>query len=209
MLSTLSKETEKPLKIGVTGGIGSGKSMVCRIFQILQVPVFEADGEAKLIMNQNPVVRSALVGLLGENIYDEKGKLDRQVMAQKIFNNRNLLDKVNNIVHPAVRQRFLEWWMQQTAPYVIQEAAILFESGAYTLMDKNILVLSSEELRIKRLAGRDGLTAQQIKSRMANQWPDNRKLPLANLVIYNDENEFVINQVLKIHQTILNYAKVC
>ncbi len=209
MLSTLSKETDKPLKIGITGGIGSGKSLICKIFQILKVPVFEADGVAKLIMNQNPGVRSALIGLFGDTIYDEEGNLYRQAMAQKIFNNQNLLEKVNGIVHPVVRQKFREWWMQQTAPYVIQEAAILFESGVYKFMDLNILILSSEELRIKRLAGRDGLTTQQIKARMDNQWTDDEKLPLADFVIYNCEKEFIINQILNIHQTILNYGKVC
>ncbi len=209
MLNTSSKKNNKPLKVGVTGGIGTGKSLICKIFNILNIPVFNADTEAKLIMTSDTDVRNSLISLLGTNIYHADGTLDRNVMAGAIFSNTSLLEKVNSIVHPAVRKKFNEWWHNQSAPYVIQEAAILFESGAYKIMDFNILIVSPEELRIKRLVLRDKTTEEQIRARMANQWPDEKKIPLANCVIYNNEKESLIRQVLSIHQKLLNYGKVC
>lgn len=209
MSNILLKETNRPLKVGVTGGIGSGKSLVCSIFKVLQVPVFEADLEAKILMNSNNKIREDLVALLGENIYSGQGYLDTKRIAEIIFNDKEIIQKVNQIIHPAVRNSFIKWWQQQNTDYIIQEAAILFESGAYQLMDFNILITAPEELRIERVIKRDCTSRQQVIARMANQWNDEKKIKLANFIIYNDESNFLITQVLEIHKKLLEYGKVC
>lgn len=209
MSNTLSKENKRPLKVGVTGGIGSGKSLVCSIFKVLQVPVFEADMVAKNIMNSNHEIRQELIGLLGENVYSEQGIIDTKRMAEIIFNDKEIIQKVNQIIHPAVRNSFITWCQDQSTDYVIQEAAILFESGAYQLMDFNILITAPEELRIKRVMERDGAKKQQIIARMANQWGDEKKIKLADFIIYNDECNFLLTQIFEIHKKILEYGKVC
>lgn len=209
MSNILSKETNRPLKVGVTGGIGSGKSLVCSIFKVLQVPVFEADMEAKILMNSNSEIRKRLIALLGENIYSGQGYLDTKRIAEIIFNDKEIIQKVNQIIHPVVRNSFIKWWQQQNTDYIIQEAAILFESGAYQLMDLNILITAPEELRIERVIKRDCTSRQQVIARMANQWNDEKKIKLANFIIYNDESNFLITQVLEIHKKILEYGKVC
>ena len=209
MLNTSSNETRLPLKAGLTGGIGSGKSLVCSIFRVLHIPVFEADREAKIIMESDREVSSALIELFGENAYTAEGKLNRKWMAEKIFKDKAIIERVNSIVHPAVRRSFFSWWKQQQSPYVVQEAAILFESGAYQLMDINILVTAPVEMRIKRVMLRDGISREQVEARMNNQWTDTKKSVLANYIILNDESEFLVSQVLDIHNKILDYGKVC
>lgn len=209
MSNILSKETNRPLKVGVTGGIGTGKSLVCSIFKVLQVPVFEADLVAKNLMNSDNKIREDLIALLGENVYSGQGTLNKKRIAEIIFNDKEIIQKVNQIIHPAVRNSFISWWQQQNTDYIIQEAAILFESGAYKLMDYNILITAPEELRIKRVMKRDGATKQQVLARMANQWNDEEKIKLADFIIYNDESNFLVTQVLEIHKKILEYGKVC
>ncbi len=209
MLNTLSNGTSLPLKAGLTGGIGSGKSLVCSILKILHIPVFEADREARIIMESDREVRIALTELLGDKAYSAEGTPNRKWLAEKIFNDKAIIEKVNSIVHPAVRRSFTSWWKQQQAPYVVQEAAILFESGANQLMDINILVTAPVEMRIRRVMVRDGITREQVEARMNNQWPDTRKGALANFIIINDESHFLISQVLDVHKKILNYDKVC
>ncbi len=209
MLNTSLKKDNIPLKIGITGGIGSGKSLVCKIFQILKIPVFEADREAKEILDSDPQTKEALGNLLGVHIFDTNGKVNRQQMAGIIFNDQELLQKVNGIIHPAVRRKFNEWHMAQKAPYVIQEAAILFESGIYKLMDRNIVVTAPEELRINRVMERDGVTKEKVLERMKNQWPEKEKVALADYIIRNDESQSLIHQVLEINQKIMNYGKIC
>jgi len=209
MLNTLSNETDLPLKVGLTGGIGSGKSLVCSILKILQIPVFEADREAKIVMESDREVRTALTELLGSRVYMDEGIPDRKWMAEIVFRNKDIIEKVNSIVHPAVRRRFTVWWKHQQSSYVVQEAAILFESGAYQLMDINILVTAPVEMRIQRVISRDGISREQVEARMNNQWPDSEKLVLADFIIRNDESEFLVNQVFEIHKKLLNYGKVC
>jgi dephospho-CoA kinase len=208
MLNTSSKNRQQPLKIGITGGIGSGKSVVCRIFAILGIPVFGADLEARRIIDHDPEIREALSQLLGREIFPASGVTDRKKMAVAIFNNRELLHKVNSIVHPAVRRRFTEWWQIQESPYVIQEAAILFESGASGLMDLNILVTAPVEVRIDRVMQRDRISREQVQERMDNQWPDEKKSSLADFVILNDGNQLLIEQVMDIHHKILKHGKI-
>jgi dephospho-CoA kinase len=209
MLNTSSNETNLPLKVGLTGGIGSGKSLVCSIFRILHVPVFEADREAKIIMESDREVHSALIELLGDRAFTADGTPDRKWLAEKIFKDKEIIEKVNSIVHPAVRRRFSSWWKQQQSPYVVQEAAILFESGAYQHMDINVLVTAPIEMRIGRVMLRDGISREQVEARISNQWPDRKKWALANFMIHNDESEFLVSQVLDVHKKILNYGKVC
>jgi dephospho-CoA kinase len=209
MLNTSSNATNLPLKVGLTGGIGSGKSLVCSIFRILHIPVFEADREAKIIMESDREVRSALIELLGSRAYNAGGTPDRKWLAEKIFKDKDIIEKVNSIIHPVVRRSFSAWWKKQHSPYVVHEAAILFESGAYELMDINVLVTAPVEMRIKRVMLRDGISREQVEVRMNNQWPDTKKRGLANFIILNDESEFLVSQVLDLHKKILNYGKVC
>ena len=208
MSNTSSKKDNLPLKIGITGGIGSGKSLVCQIFKTLKVPVFEADKEAKEIIDSDPITRKALGELLGNGIFDPDGKINRHVMAGIIFNDQELLMKVNAIIHPAVRHRFNSWHAEQKSRYIIQEAAILFESGVFRLMDMNIVVTAPEEMRIRRVMQRDGVTKEKVYERMKNQWPEEEKVMLADYIIRNDESQSLIQQVLEIHQKILNYGKI-
>lgn len=209
MSNILSKETNKPLKVGVTGGIGSGKSMVCNIFKTLRVPVFNADTEAKKLMNNDQNIKHALIALLGKNIYTDQGTLDKKGMADIIFNDKEILQKINQIIHPAVRKQFGVWYQNQNTDYIVQEAAILFESGAYQLMDINILIKAPEELRIKRVMERDGVLENQVIARMANQWNDEKKEKLADFIVYNDERDFLTTQILEIHKKILQHGKIC
>jgi dephospho-CoA kinase len=209
MSNILSKETNLPLKVGVTGGIGSGKSLVCKIFKVLQIPVFDADTEARKLMDHNHDIRKELIALLGKNIYTGQGTLDRKKMADIIFNDREIIQKVNKIIHPAVRKQFVAWWQNQNTDYIIQEAAILFESGAYQLMDFNILITAPEELRIERVMERDGISRKQVIVRMTNQWNDEKKVKLADFIIHNDESDFLTTQILEIHKKILTHGKIC
>lgn len=208
MLNTSSKKDNLPIKIGITGGIGSGKSLICQIFKTLKVPVFEADREAKVIIDSDPATREALGELLGNRIFGTDGKINRQLMAGIIFNDQDLLLKVNGIIHPAVRCRFNEWHKIQRSHYVIQEAAILFESGVFQLMDLNIVVSAPEEVRILRVIQRDGVTKEKVLERMKNQWPEEKKLAMADFIIHNDDSQSLIRQVLDIHQKLLNYDKI-
>ncbi|GAP67831.1 dephospho-CoA kinase [Bacteroidales bacterium 6E] len=208
MSNTSSKKNNLPLKIGVTGGIGSGKSLVCQIFKTLKVPVFEADREAKEIIDSDSHTRQALEKLLGNGILGPDGKINRHAMAGIIFNDQELLKEVNAIIHPAVRHRFNSWHAEQKSRYIIQEAAILFESGVFRMMDMNIVVTAPEEMRIRRVMQRDGVTNEKVYERMKNQWPEEEKVAMADYIIRNDESQSLIQQVLEIHQKILNYGKI-
>lgn len=208
MSNTSSKNINPPLKAGITGGIGSGKSLACQIFRILEIPVFEADLEAKRLMDRDPEVRTRLIELAGSEIYMASGMLDRPRLAELVFNNSKLLQQVNGLVHPAVRQAFSDWAEQQAAPYVLMEAAILFESGSYRSLDFSILMTAPEELRIQRVMKRDGTDREQVISRIRNQWPEDKKRELADFIITNDESTFLTMQVLDVHKKILEYGKI-
>lgn len=208
MSNTSSKNINPPIKAGITGGIGSGKSLACQIFRILEIPVFEADLEAKRLMDRDPEVRTRLIELAGSEIYMASGMLDRPRLAELIFNNSKLLQQVNGLVHPAVRQAFSDWAEQQAAPYVLMEAAILFESGSYRSLDFSILMTAPEELRIQRVMKRDGTDREQVISRIRNQWPEEKKIELADFIITNDESTFLTMQVLDVHKKILEYGKI-
>jgi dephospho-CoA kinase len=186
------------MKIGITGGIGSGKSTVCEFFEIIGIPVFTADTEAKAIMDNSQVIRNQLTAIFGKDIYLHNYILNRKKLAELIFHSPVLLEKVNAVVHPEVRKYFLDWFKKQNAAYIVYEAAILFETGFYTMMDFNILVIAPEEERIKRVMAREKTTMQDIQSRISKQWPDEEKIKLADYVITNNNKELIIPQLVEL-----------
>jgi dephospho-CoA kinase len=196
------------ISIGITGGIGSGKSTVCSIFKLLGVPVFEADTTAKYLVNSNPEIQSGLIDLFGNDIYTKDGTIDRKKFADIIFNDDFQLAKVNALVHPVVRAEFQLWVEEQNAPYVVHEAAILFESGFYKMMDFTILVTAPESIRIERVTKRDGATAEQVKSRIDKQWSDTEKMKLADIVIDNDNTKLIIPQIISFDEQLKKYGKI-
>lgn len=186
------------LKIGITGGIGSGKSTVCRVFSILGIPVFEADKVAKELMNTDPEIHRQLVGLFGAAVYLPDQTVDRKYLATIVFNNPSLLTQLNAVVHPVVRKTFFDWCEKQQSPYIIHEAAILFESGFYKMMDKTITVTTNEKERIQRVVKRDGITPEMVSERIRNQWNDEQRMQLSDFVIGNNNDELVIPQIIEI-----------
>ncbi|MBN1416550.1 MAG: dephospho-CoA kinase [Bacteroidales bacterium] len=194
------------IKVGVTGGIGSGKTTACKVFECLGVPVYYADEAARLLVDSDQDIRNSLIALFGNDIY-EGNTLNRTLFASLVFNNRQLLEAANQIIHPSVRADFNSWVrMHESKDYVIEEAAILFESGSNALIDKCITIVSPVEIRIKRIIKRPGMTSERIKSIMANQWTDEKKVKLSDFVVINDEKSLIIPQILFIHRqlTVIN-----
>lgn len=190
-------------RIGLTGGMGSGKTTVASMFKDLGVAVYNSDVEAKRLMNEDSGIRFAIIALFGEQAFQDN-TLNRRFLAEKAFNNKELLLALNHIVHPAVREDFRSWAKQQEGLYVIQEAAILFENGGYKNFDQMILVTAPKKVRIARIKERDHLTEKAILKRMQHQWPVKKKKELAQYVINNKNIEDTRNQVQKIHDQILN-----
>lgn len=188
--------------VGLTGGIGSGKTTIANFFKELGVPIYIADTEAKALMNRSKVIKRKLIALFGDNAY-QNGKLNRDFLSKKIFNNKDLLQKMNAIVHPKVASHFKRWVKKQEAPYVISEAAILFENGSYKKYDYIITVTAPEEVRLKRVMSRDSASKEKVKSVMNNQWKDEEKIKLSDYVIQNINLEEAKAQVLQIHQNLL------
>lgn len=195
------------ITVGITGGIGSGKSTVCEIFRILGIPVFEADKVARNLMNENSVIRQNLVEWFGNEIYSEN-LLNRKLLAELIFNDNSLLTKVNSLVHPIVREEFEKWKKKQETVYSVYEAAILFESGFYKLMDFTILITAPEQIRINRVMKRDNLSLDQVVARIKNQWPDDEKRKLATTVIINDNKNLIIPQIIEIDKKLKRDGKI-
>ncbi len=191
--------------LGLTGGIGSGKSTVAKIFEFLGVPVYEADVFSKTIIDTDKQLQAELVNLLGTEIIAE-GKIVRPKMAELIFGDKNLLQKANNLIHPAVARHFQSWYASQSFPYVIKEAAILFESGSYKSCDKILVVAAPKEMRINRVMARSNMTREEVEARMNNQWPQEEKLEKADYIVTNDLTESVIKQVIHIHENIIRTA---
>lgn len=187
--------------VGVTGGIGSGKSTVCKVFESLGIPVFNADEEAKNIYITEPQALQQMKEVFGEAVFSN-GQLDKVKLAQVIFSNEDLLRKLNGIIHPLVRKRFIEWQTALNAPYVIREAAILIESGAHKDCDHIILVSASEEIRIQRVIERSGLSEEEIRKRIANQWTDKQRRPYCDFEIRNDGN-LILHELYQIHEILL------
>lgn len=198
----------KPITVGLTGGIGSGKSTICRLFKILGVPVFEADWVAKKLLNNNEKVKSEIIRLFGDGVYTAKGTVDRKKLAGIIFNDEIQLRKVNEIVHPKVREEYKKWLKKQDSAYVIHEAAILFESGFYKMMDFSIMVAAPEKQRIEWVMKRDGVTEKQVSERMARQWPDEKKQKLADVVLHNNNKDLIIPEIMKLDNSLRKYGKI-
>jgi dephospho-CoA kinase len=191
--------------VGLTGGIGSGKSTVALIFKQLGVPVYDADSEAKKLLDTDVDLQQALVTLLGDAVLQD-GKIDRPKMAAIIFNNKDLLEEVNKLIHPAVGRHFKQWHASQKAPYVLREAAILFESGSYKDCAFVVTVYAPEALRIARVMQRNGIEESEVRARMQNQWPEEEKLKRADFVVYNDGEQSLIKQVLRLHEDLISKA---
>ena len=195
-----------PLQIGVTGGIGSGKSLVCKIFHCLGAPVYDADSHAKELMTTDGILVSQIKKEFGELSYNIDGSLNRSYLSSTVFNNTERLKTLNELVHPRVGADYKQWVDQQgDSPYVVKEAALLFESGAYRTLDKVIVVFANEELRIHRVLKRDNhRTAGQILAIMKNQMPEEEKMKRADYSISNDETTLLIPQVVDLHQRFIS-----
>ncbi len=193
------------IKVGLTGGIGSGKSTVARIFQVLGIPVFLADEAGRALLADDLDVRKAVADRFGAGTYPN-GVVDRKVLAGIVFNDADALKDLNAIVHPAVRAAFRKWALEQKAPYVIMEAAILAESEGYKAFDRIVVVTAPEELRIQRVMARDNVDANAVQARMRNQVSEDVRLHIADFVVHNDDTQPVIPQVLSIHQELFNLA---
>ena len=192
------------LKLGITGGIGSGKTTVCKLFELLGIPVYYSDEESKKLLAENMAVKEQVVALFGNSILDEEKNIDRKKLASLVFNNKEQLEKLNAILHPAVGIHFEQWLKKQNAPYILKEAAILFESGAYKQVDKVITVVAPLDLKIQRTIKRDGATKEAILSRMQLQLNDEEKVKRSDFVIQNDEQTLLIPQVLDVHKALIN-----
>jgi dephospho-CoA kinase len=193
------------LKVGITGGIGSGKTLVCRVFELLKVPVYYADDEARKLINQHPIIQKQLKDCFGVEIYLHENALDRKKMAGIVFHDKTALKKLNSIVHPVVRQHFSQWLEQHpNAPYVVQEAAILFESGLYKKLDEVIVVDAPLELRIQRVMQRDQVGREDVLARIQNQMPEKEKMALADFVIHNDGERLLLPQILSVHHRLID-----
>jgi dephospho-CoA kinase len=190
------------IKLGVTGGIGSGKTSVCRVFSVLGIPVFSADDTAKEVMDIDTGIILRINTIAGKNLYTN-GTLDRIELAKLIFNNSRLLEKVNSLVHPVIFSRFREWEKQQNAPYVIMEAAILFESGASEYVDRIVTVVAPINERVNRVIHRSNLSRDQVEERMRNQIDDGERIKHSDYVIHNSENDMIIPAIIRIHEDIL------
>lgn len=183
--------------IGITGGIGSGKSMVCRILETLGYPVFYADNAAKQNMLENLDLISAIVGTFGEKAYIDK-QLNRNYLAQQIFSKTELKEKLNSLVHPTVFQSFEKWKLKQKSQIVFNESALLFETGSYSRFDKIWLVVADEETRIKRVMIRDHCSRENVHTRINNQLSDDQKMKFPCEIIHNGESDLILERILEL-----------
>ncbi len=192
------------LKIGITGGIGTGKSIVSRLFALLNVPVYDSDFQAKQVMAYNPKLKQELIDAFGAETFSEKG-LNRTYLASLVFPDPKKLNTLNSLVHPHVKQDFIDWVEEhKNVPYVLKEAALMFETEAYKQVDEMISVFAPLDIRMKRLLIRDThRTETDLKNIIAKQLPEEEKLRRADHVIYNDDSQLVIPQVLKLHEYFL------
>lgn len=192
------------LKIGLTGGIGAGKSVVARIFQTMDIPVYNADERAKYLMQNSPDLINKISTVFGEASYSN-GNLNRSFLSKNVFNDQGRLKKLNSLVHPVVIKDYNQWTeTQKNHPYAIKEAALLYEAGTYKDLDKTIVVFAPVELRIERVLLRDpDRTAEDVKKIIGNQMEGDKQKSMADFLIINDDTQLVIPQVLAIHEKIL------
>lgn len=190
--------------IGLTGGIGSGKSSVALVFSSLGIPIFYADASGKKVLESDTEVVKAVTELIGEEAFDENGKANRAHIASIVFNDQTKLEALNTIIHPAVGRDFQLWKTQQKAAYCLREAAILFESGSHKDCHAVICVSAAKAVRVKRVMDRDGVNSAEVEARMAKQMPQTEKEKLSDFVIQNNGDESLIFQVIKIHTTLIS-----
>lgn len=192
----------KPIIIGVTGGIGSGKSYICRIISSLGFPVYNCDAEAKKLMNTNKHIINSLKQLIGENSYDSEGNLNKPIIAQFLFANEENAHKINSVVHPVVKEDFRSWASAQNADLIFMESAILFESGFNDVVDNVITITAPPETRIERTIRRDNTTREQVIARMNQQMQDEERVRLSDYIISNNTNDNVEQQIKTIIETL-------
>jgi dephospho-CoA kinase len=192
-------------KVGITGGIGSGKSTVAKIFEVLGIPVYYADDEAKKIMETNAEVRQKLIAAFGADCYSQQG-LNRQYLRQLIFNDSNNAQKINAIVHPVTIAHADAWLQQQVTPYALKEAALIFESNANLYLDFIIGVAAPQALRIKRVMQRDAISEEEVLARMQKQMNEDEKMSKCDAIINNDDTALLIPQVIELHDRLLVLA---
>ena len=195
------------LKVGLTGGIGSGKTTVAKIFEMLGIPVFDADSNAKQLMNTNALIKKELIAAFGKSIFNDD-ELDRKKLASIVFNDEQKLKLLNSIVHPATIKASEEWVKQQQSKYVIKEAALLFESGSNKELDLVIGVIAPKEIRIERVIARDSTSKKEVELRISKQQEEEITKSLCDYLIINDDEHLVIPQVLALHEILLNNAKL-
>jgi len=196
------------LKIGLTGGIGSGKTVVADIFRRLGVPVYDADAEARTLTESNEEIKSELKKYFGREIFFKDNSLNREKLASLVFSNNEKLSQLNSIVHPVVKKHFSNWLQQNKASkYIIKEAAILFESESNEGLDKIISVAAPEEIRVRRVMERDNVAEKKVRRIMKNQWSEEERNKRSDYIITNDDQTLIIPQVLKLHEMFLNEAQ--
>ncbi len=195
-------QVSSPIVVGITGGIGSGKTTVAKYFDKLGVPIYFADDEAKALMNRSKVIKRKLVALFGQNAYNIDG-LNREFVANKIFSNQTLLAKMNAVVHPKVGSHFKRWLKKQNTPYILKEVAIIFENKLENQYDLIITVVADKEQRVKRVMARDNKTQDQVLNIINNQLPDKEKIKKSHFIIHNNSIEGLEPQVQEIHNKIL------
>ena len=189
-------------RVGVTGGIGSGKSLVCRLFMALGIPIYDADSRARLLMEEDPGLVKGITQLFGDNVYRD-GRLERKLLAGIVFNDKKKLAQLNALVHPAVKKDAEQWFLQQKSIYAIKEAALIYEVGGESQLDAVIVVTAPLKLRLKRVHQRDGSSYRDIRARMDKQVPEKLKAAKADFIIRNNEKRSLIRQVTMIHLEIL------
>ena len=194
------------LKVGLTGGIGSGKTTVARIFETLGIPVYYADDAAKRLMNEDEILRSKIISLFGADTY-ENNQLNRPFLASIIFNDQQKLNALNSLVHPLTIKDSEKWMQQQNAPYVLKEAALVFESEVWRHLDKVIGVSSPYELRLKRAMKRDNISSEAVQDRMGKQMNEDEKMKRCDYVIYNNEEQLLVPQVIALHEKLVLQAQ--
>jgi len=194
----------KPLQIGITGGIGSGKSLVTKIFACLGIPVYDADSHAKELMTTDGILISQIKKEFGDLSYLSDGTLNRKYLGEVVFSQQEKLDILNGLVHPRVRHDFAQWTDRyRDKPYVVREAALLFETGVYKLLDRTVVVYAPEDVRIRRVMKRDNRPEAQVRAIIRKQLSEEEKKALADDIIYNDDSILVIPQVLALHHRLL------
>jgi dephospho-CoA kinase len=192
-------------KVGITGGIGSGKSTVCKVFELLGIPVYYADREAKLMYITNQNLKSQIISLFGGQVYPND-IFDRKALAQVVFNQPEKLLQLNQIMHPLVAKHYEEWISIQEAPYTLKEAALLIESKSYLSLDYMLMVSSPDDLRIQRVMERDQDSRMEVEKRMASQLPQHELRKHCNIELMNDEKQLLIPQIIELHEQLLKLA---